>query len=520
MTIGFRRFLGFLSVLCCALVSVPSAVAQSGETLVGNLEFRQAKLEGQTNVTTQGLSALHVVADGSKPVAASWRLQASAAVVNWSRIRVTAVGSDPNDPNRPFTTAGSPKPSFGEERFSASTISSERASAEGNLLLLPTPGAALDVTTENDVVAEASRGEAWSVGYKDANQATYLGNHAKNLFKSHNVDAGSLVLRGKDALDGNVRGNFSLLVWGSNLTLRSDGQVHNFASGSWWENATGPGPRGTTRDEYWQFVRITLVEATFHLEHRGGTAQWTSSEAHAQTSGAVEFLGARGSVQSSKRDYVPDGTVFRIEGMISQRIDPRNDQGFFLASNVRAEQAQVVASSFVAVPATPGMSLSLLAWVLLALVIVGALAVAGRYGYAGWSRNRDWDRQLELAGRALEDHRIQRAIRSANRLVRLRARSASSWVVWGESRRAKDGPAAIIGPLEAVASQVDRPSLVQFLLTLAHVEVGNMTQARRWLAAAFKDASFVEDFETDPRLLDLRKRFGFPPRSDIVKAYA
>lgn len=176
-----HRALGLQVGLLVACLVVSTVQARSGEDLEGSVRFAQANLLGETNLVSPDLGALHLVAGDAVPLSGSWSLHASNVIVNWSRVRVTAAGQSPTDPDRPATTAGSPRASAGNAQYSNAFVSSAVEAMGASVLFLPRSSGQVELqaSTNYSLAAQPTDGENWSAGLF-SNQTTHVGDSRIN----------------------------------------------------------------------------------------------------------------------------------------------------------------------------------------------------------------------------------------------------------------------------------------------------------------------------------------------------
>lgn len=491
-----------------AFLAASTVVGSPGETLEGSVQFSAATLGGETNLTSPWLGALHMISDGAVPLKGSWSLEAAQAELNWSRVVVTGAGNSPTDPDRSLITMGSPRAYWGQRSYAEVHLSSQIGALNANLLLVPGPGrpVAVEVGTYSNMQAQAATGQTWLAG-APSNHTPELAEYSKRLSHAYVTVSGQPLLRGKLAMAGTVRGDFTLHVWGSDVTVRVANDTHSYRSGAWWTNATGPGPRGAVREEHWQLLRIKVDGGTLQLDHKNGIAQWTGPSAYVRTNGTAVFEQARGSFWSPTHRYDADGQTVKVDGNLKQWLSANPSFPGRLVSEIEAFQAQVDLEPSAAVPKSRTDSDGVLWWGM-GLGALGAVAAICFFAVRRIQATRDGPAMLSLAETAMAERRFRDALRLTKALLRGHPAQPDAWFVHSASRIELGDAAWVVRELTPRMKALGSPSSLAYLLTIAHVHQGNRALAKRWFEVVRRDPNLLNDFLNSPRLAEVRARLG------------
>lgn len=444
-TSGLAGLVLLLPTIFAPLVEEPGDGIQTSEALV----------EGIGKRPHAAADALHFRGTQGNPWTSSWTLQAGEVVVNWTRLVRQGVGTSPTDPSQSRLTVGLRETS-GDESYNGASVTGRVSSSYANTLVIPRPGNPLGLETnlESPLTVQPSAGEVWRAGHF-SNETTEVGQATHEASYTFRMAEDQAVIQGTEPFAGTVRGNFTLYVWGPEVTVRADDQNQNYWSGARLRNATGPGPRGTARDEHLQFLRIRATDAILQFDHTAGLAQWTTPDAVAQPDAAVT---------PSALAQTPDSDFQRLVGWI------------LLASGVAALVGCVV-------------------WVIRRV-----------------RRERDWSIQL---AKAQDDIIAKRYTRSDRRLARLLRRNPpttdarlEACFLRGLGRLEMGNPAWLLRETASRMDELGNPAILAYLIMLAAVETGNMEAARKWGEIVRQDPSIWESSLGDERLQKHRVRLG------------
>ncbi|MBI2076764.1 MAG: hypothetical protein HYT80_00120, partial [Euryarchaeota archaeon] len=230
-----------------------------------------------------------------------------------------------------------------------------------------------------------SHGQTWTSG-PFSNRSVGLGPMARQLTADYPTTPGHPILQTRAPHKATISGEFTVYVWGPNVTVISDDGREVFRSGAWYDNVTGPqvGPRGATRTDYWQLVRIDVTEGTAAIEHEAGHAQWVAPAMMVENTGIAAFVGAEGALHSKTKLYELGGRELSVTGVVRLSVSPGKPGTASLASRVDANAATISVPASATIPA-PGAAIPGLAWPLL-MGLAGAataLALAARR-WAWW----------------------------------------------------------------------------------------------------------------------------------------
>lgn len=505
---GDQRALG-IGVLAILLL-VPTSSATAGHSVVGSLSFSEAAMIGESNVDTQSVAVIHATAGKPKDdlsledaaLEGVWTLTAARTVTAWSRLTVTGVGSSPGSSNESFATVGSPQASSGEESFADGTFLSEITGSSGNLLLLPREGSALEFHAYNvsRLNAQPSQGEKWSAG-----RYTNLSQGQTYQTETFETELGEPIFRSTTPVGWTAKGDFTMYIWGANVTANDGTQTTTYRSGSWYENATGSqlGPRGLARTEYWQLLTMTAFDATIRFDMSEGLAQWAALDSTIQTSGQVSFLAASGRFDSPTSIYQADRQPVQIGGMVSQRVQSAAASPANLFSRVDGSDSYINLASAAAKPKVPALDGGAASWMVGGFLLIALLVTATIIARRAW-RGGSWDREMVKASEALVNRHNRRARWRARRLLRRDPKDADAWLVYGASLHSDDAHERVIREIGPVAQRLEMNPSLSFLVGVSSVKLSRMKQAAKWLQAAGRDPVFLREIQQSPLFEGLR----------------
>lgn len=501
-----RLVCGLLLVGCLVL---PLAHAAIQDALQGRIDFSSAILEGDSEATTPRLGALHALPEKGV-LRGELSASASEIQVKWLFRKSLGVGTHPDDPDRPLYEQGPAQPQEGTDSFGRGSISFQLVSSMAGLLAIPKPSASvsLEANASTSLSVTPASGQRWVVGEVDNNSR---GAGSPPMIFAYATVAGQPVLRTQGALTWAAHGDLILSIWGANLTVQGDTGSRNYRTGAWWENATGPGPRGTVRDEYRQLVEVHLSDATLTWHHRAGIAQWTAPEAYVRTNGTAVFEQARGSLWSPTHRYDADGQTVRIEGNLQQRLSLNPSFPGQLVSEIEASQAQVDLEPSAAVPKSVTASDRVL-WRAVVVVALAFMLALGLFGVRRWRTVGNPDDWLVQAQMALSNRNTSRAMGLARRLLRHQPNHAEAWFVYGAGLLQRESYARLVGEFDPLPDSVKQSPAVAWVLGLSYFLLGRKEPALRWLAFAGRSPEFLQELQESPLLADLRRDERFQRR--------
>lgn len=271
--------------------------------------------------------------------------------------------------------------------------------------------------------------------------------------------------------------------------IQANGYNQSHRSGEWDENVTP-----LRRDSYEQLIELRVTNGSLTMTHASGLLKAFMASASTTTQGAATFRGAVGDLRSATSLYRLAGDDLRLTGRIEQTLRPHPGDPSLMESTIRAEAVDGNLPPGIALPAPsagPGHGL--------AFLLVGA-ALGGGLAFGGWRaaprvREHRWNRLLRRAEVATNLGPATEALATTDRLVRRRPASGVAWAMWATARLHEDGAGAILDPLQQVEAHVDRPAHVQFVLAVAHLELGNTEACREYMRRLSADREFVRGLE-------------------------
>lgn len=506
-------------LVCCLLL--PAVQGKGPDVLQGELRFLRATLEGQTETMSPATRALHLIAPPVSPLDIEWSLDASRVTVNWTRVTKQGMGGAPNNPNESFTTVGSPEKTFGEARYAGARLSSAISSPGANLHV-ETRRADLEANVSTTLEVQPSKRETWTGGLF-SNQSGGLGPDARLLTRDFVTAAGEPIVRSQGGLRATLRGDFAVYVWQADVAVQAENRTTIHRSGSWYDNATGTqaGPRGITRTEHWQLVRIEVAEGILQVDHQSGLAQWTAPQISSRTTGSVLLDEATGTLTSQQYVYSARSDRIRIDGTISQRMKTDSSSAR-LSSELEATDSTISLAPVAIGPKTTTIEGGEASWYVLGAITILVGAALAWLGPHWWFARKTDTELLGRAQNALVQGRPVAARRYASILLRRDRDDKEAWFLYGAALFSQHRDARVLRDLGRLPNDLKDHPPIAFVLSKSHERRKDLASAVHWLERAIVDPEVREAARGSPAFVELsrRSRWRVLLRSDPNPAYA
>lgn len=505
------------AVVALAALASPAAFGAGSEDVEGTIDFSGATLTGETVVTTSAFEAASLTPT-TQNLRMHWNLQASSMVVNWTRVTSTNAGFSPTDPESGLVDVTDEEAESGERWFGPSGAASSVDALDANLLIRPLAGreARMECTSSRMLVAEPSEGRDWSAGYF-SNRSVGLSD-ARPVTVTYTTTEGAPLFAAEGPLLWTIRGDFSLYMWGSNVSVEDGIEPKSYRSGAWYENSTGSqtGPRGVARTEYWQLLRLDVTDGALVLLHDQGEAGWTAPEARVETVGSATFEESRGTLESAETIFELDGATLTIEGDILQTFRASEDAPGSLSSYVNARGASLRGASLT----MPNPHVASSAILIVSLPLLGLAAIIGAFYGVRQYQTRSWNYNLRKAEQALGERRFEDAVKHTSRLIDRRAASTAAATdalfLHAAARIEAGDPDWILRELPRRMLELGSPPTLAYLVALAAAQVGDVANTKKWMDAIRHDPQLVADFLVDPRIAHRRSQLVAMAKTDTA----
>ncbi len=493
--------------LVFTLLATSIASAQTGAVYTGSVTVQSVRAEGLAKVTL-GASRALLLDDGGENVSASMRLSAAQLTVNWTHVVRQGFGQSESDPEGSLYSH-SFEPRHGEKRFSdVEGVHSVDHALANQLILLEE--ATVDFQSSGKCFGSEVEAETWRGGMT-SNRSTSAG--PTPLETEFPILPGSVIAR---CTGGRIEiaGNFQVYLWRGDLRVAETEDV--FRSGVWYENATAPNsiaPRGITREEHAQLLRLDVNGGTMRIEQDSGLLQANAQSMDLEVQGKVHLAKASGLIQSAANSYRLEDSDATFSGDTLLPLKPGDDtliidglrssakeftsspESTTVGPAIGSGQARPISGSFKA--AAPNQATPL--WLLASLFMLSAAAVGA---FRFWPVHAHPDALLAFAADALEDRRPTEARAAAGKALRRNRKDPRALLLIAASYMQEGNPEAAVGALEPsfqVQTGQDRATFA-YVLAVASARIGDSVAKNHWIEEAERDKEVRRRVRSDRTL--------------------
>lgn len=477
------------------------------DPLTGTLAAAEARFSGQVDVQTNG-SAVFLSAPPDGELVLTGRGTTSFMTVNWTRDHAIGAGQSPSNPNGSMYSHTTDT-TTGERNHADASVEFTVAAGFSNILI------ATDAPTRlrgNQTALNPARGGQWIVGAPD-NVTSPDGSSGFGV--EHQIPETGLLGAGLSSVDLSGDVPSTIYLWGGWLNVTADGATTTYRSGTWYENATatGLGPRGATRDEYNQLLRLEVGQANISIVVSAGQVDWHAATAFIQLNGNLGLESADAFLQNATHTYSVQGKSFSIDGTTNGTWSHGDGESHLVAQfsgrtpvvNYPPTNITSQPNADAVVDASPVTSTNRHAspwWWLLP----GAFAFGGVILFAVARRRGSREHALDRAEVELLENRPRRARAWAKRSMRRAVSNADAVFLIGASLMQEgryDEAARVLTRLLAGVADASKPSIA-FLIGLSMARDGRGAESMAFLRVAATDPLLLQRIQADETLQPLR----------------
>lgn len=370
------------------------------------------------------------------------------------------------------------------------------------------------VTGQDDrmVVRTLPDGEYWRTGTQ-ANGTVSPFEGDFSLQRSHWPDEGTPLAVVEGDTQGTLTGNFTVVVWGLEVTATTASQRDQYESGERVEDITGTevAEGGVVREHHMQLIEIHVENGSMTWTHSGGGTYTTGQRFDMTTTGSVLIDRAQGLLESTiGRINVYDEPV-QLQGNISLTTSPepfsrwRDTLSIGLSGSdvwidVPRTQEALTMEGHESAPWGP--------WVWVAIVAAVLLIATAGYGIYRYRASMDPDRPgwLINAEQAIIEKKPATARKVADRALDKDPENVDAWFIRGVTL-------AMDGMYVQLAEELEQTLLklgdkgtheLAFLLVISQIRLGKYDEAGQWIVFAAQDPHLKQRIEQDPTFAPVR----------------
>jgi hypothetical protein len=478
----------------------------------GEFSLSRARIHGSQELSARGLVFELLGTDASDNFTTVGLTAGRAAINVTTSDDIDAVPNPANPAGKATSIAIGP-PRFSEDSLRDVMAKSNQFLRKGTLMAqADDSNVIVNATTKESTTVDASKRETWRTGL----HAAGIGSQSPATGQEAAIEPGFIRVAGR-LPRLSIRGNFSLSYWGATLAMTSARGHAEYRSDHWTVQDTPTVPRvgSLARHERYQFVRMTLTNATLQIVTTNHLSRFVAYEATDWVTGDVRIMQARGTMQGAKQWLHLKDSPLAVGGQFG--FSAQRD-----ASDAKRMVAQIYATDATALAPTAelmdlpseesrvalaDLPTKARAGVIAALVLIplGLVAVGVRRFATG---------TIDDAELALLRGRPRRAVRIARRLVRREPSNADVLFLYGAGLFHAGDVRRLTTEVALLARKIPRQQRlgISFMLAIAHAHLADFEAAESWAT----EASDVPEYR--PKLAPILERAGVA--SAAVPGYA
>lgn len=526
--------MGLFSLL---ILSFSAQASPSKKTdLEGSISARTIAAPPDSRAQLVAFSGFHAYAAVDVPMSLPWSLTAESVTVNLTHRQWKEWVQSPSSPEAMMV--GGPKNlTYRQFNVEQATMAGDTQYSRSNLLVEPRSGdgnASLVLPAQSRWQTGAD--EPWWGGSHYPGWQAVGDNPLAHFFSPpDNVPVAASTALGPSQ----IKGNFVVYGWGSNVTLNGAGRSsETIRTGLWHHDDVGlPNGFAVQRNVHAQLLRLEAQNASLDLEVVGGSVRWASHEAALDIHGSLKFQDAAVDLTSANHVYHASQASVTLGGAINATIRSTGPGGP-LDALIHARDAQLsMPPTADRTPPSPspqdalapapgplaasGPSAPKASEGTQAPFWIAAVAVAGVSGVALLSRRirerNEADRLLDRAERALVNGDARSCEQWVEQALQFEPRNGRAWFLAGASllKQGQHDRAARL--LDDILNRVEKEAAsLAYLLSLCLHRAGRGDEAKRWLGLVARDPKLWDSLgqETDFDLV-LRRILG-ASRADVA----